>query len=305
MRVILRYCTIFFLIGFIFDTILYFIDNKLLLVVLNISSILTIIVSVVLYFNKKIDAANTIFILLLSIALNVCASMICESLYVTAESREIILLNMSIYMVPIILSALIKYRSAPIWLTIVGLLSYTAASLLIGDMSLLERLPILALIFVGVPIALVNVLDVTKSIAEENAKVTRQREELLRLLDMEPEQLQLVESGSMSKKSAAKILDKMDSRMRNLLVDRVKNVINSEERVVAALKSKYPTLTASELEICRFVVEGKSVSEICEIRHVSTSTVTSIRSRLRKKLGLAHGESLQSYLQSIVNAAEI
>ena len=50
------------------------------------------------------------------------------------------------------------------------------------------------------------------------------------------------------------------------------------------------------------LVDDKTVSEICEIRHVSPSTVPSIRSRLRKKAGLRPEESLKSHLKSVVNA---
>ena len=90
--------------------------------------------------------------------------------------------------------------------------------------------------------------------------------------------------------------------MRDTLVSQVKHVIHSEEMVREAIRERHPELTDAETEVALLIVADKTVSEICEIRHVSPSTVTSIRSRLRKKAGLHPGESLKSHLKSVANA---
>ena len=60
----------------------------------------------------------------------------------------------------------------------------------------------------------------------------------------------------------------------------------------------------AELHICVLIVMGKTVSDICYIRNVSQSTVTSVRCQLRKKFGLRKDEILQYHLRSVVyNAA--
>ena len=86
------------------------------------------------------------------------------------------------------------------------------------------------------------------------------------------------------------------------LVSQVKHVIHSEEMVREAIRKRHPELTDAEAEVALLIVKDKTVSEIYEIRHVSPSTVTSIRSRLRKKAGLRPEESLKSHLKSVVNA---
>lgn len=75
---------------------------------------------------------------------------------------------------------------------------------------------------------------------------------------------------------------------------------DTRKEVTRIMKTLYPALTRSELNICWLVVTGKSVSEICHIRHVSSSTVTSTRSRLRQKLGLEKNEILQDFLTAII-----
>ena len=95
-------------------------------------------------------------------------------------------------------------------------------------------------------------------------------------MNIEAERFKLI--GAHGTREAAKLMDELDAKVRDTLVSQVKHVIHS------------------------LIVKDKTVSEICEIRHVSPSTVTSIRSRLRKKAGLRPEESLKSHLKSVVNA---
>ena len=97
-------------------------------------------------------------------------------------------------------------------------------------------------------------------------------------------------------------MDELDAKVRDTLVSQVKHVIHSEEMVREAIRKRHPELTDAEAEGALLIVKDKTVSEIYEIRHVSPSTVTSIRSRLRKKAGLRPEESLKSHLKSVVNA---
>ena len=129
-----------------------------------------------------------------------------------------------------------------------------------------------------------------------------QQEKLINFFDLDSEQLQLIKTNNMTREDTFRLLEKMEERLQEKIVDYAKNLVKNEEEIIAALKKTHPDLTFTELQLCCFIVRGKTVAEICDIRNVSASTVTSVRSRLRTKLGLKKKESLQGYLKTVVHA---
>lgn len=72
-----------------------------------------------------------------------------------------------------------------------------------------------------------------------------------------------------------------------------------EDKYADDIRRKHPKLTARELKICNYVVEGKECREIADLMNVGTSTITACRCRIRRKLNLPKGRSLKVYLDSI------
>jgi len=174
------------------------------------------------------------------------------------------------------------------------------SAILIGDEKLFLCMPILMLIYTGAPIALKSIVILSRRLEREKIEITREKSEFLRIMNIEAERFKLI--GAHGTREAAKLMDELDAKVRDTLVSQVKHVIHSEEMVREAIRKRHPELTDAEAEVALLIVKDKTVSEICEIRHVSPSTVTSIRSRLRKKAGLRPEESLKSHLKSVVNA---
>lgn len=59
---------------------------------------------------------------------------------------------------------------------------------------------------------------------------------------------------------------------------------------------KFPTLSEAEIEVCRYVAGGKTVSEIAIITGKSISNVSTVRGNIRKKIGLARETDLRTFL---------
>ena len=62
------------------------------------------------------------------------------------------------------------------------------------------------------------------------------------------------------------------------------------------LKNKHPNLTNSELRFCAYLRIQLSSSQILEILNISKEGVRKTRYRIRKKLGLDKGDSLEDYI---------
>ncbi len=252
------------------------------------------------YAAGKTDSDIALFANMLIVTLNLAVSIVYEGIVNGPDASFTVLLGMCICALPIIMASLTGIRAAPVIITLIIICSYSVSAILIGDEKLFLCMPILMLIYTGAPIALKSIVILSRRLEREKIEITREKSEFLRIMNIEAERFKLI--GAHGTREAAKLMDELDAKVRDTLVSQVKHVIHSEEMVREAIRKRHPELTDAEAEVALLIVKDKTVSEICEIRHVSPSTVTSIRSRLRKKAGLRPEESLKSHLKSVVNA---
>ena len=69
------------------------------------------------------------------------------------------------------------------------------------------------------------------------------------------------------------------------------------------LVRKHPDLTRGEIKFCSMLKMSLSTKELANMMNVTPAAVTKKRYRLRKKLGLASGLSLEQYLLSGLTAS--
>ena len=65
------------------------------------------------------------------------------------------------------------------------------------------------------------------------------------------------------------------------------------------LSKSFPSLSHTELEVGRLVVEGKTLSEIAVIMGKSTTNISTVRGNIRKKLNLLPNENLEEKLKEL------
>lgn len=65
------------------------------------------------------------------------------------------------------------------------------------------------------------------------------------------------------------------------------------------LKEKHPDLSETELRLCAYIRIGMSAKEIAQMLSIQPETVNTSRYRIRKKLKLASGMSLENYLRAL------
>ena len=294
------YSSIFFAAGLTYDIVLYTLDAKWFLLAANTAALLMMGAVFAVYAAGKTDSDIALFANMLIVTLNLAVSIVYEGIVNGPDASFTVLLGMCICALPIIMASLTGIRAAPVIITLIIIRSYSVSAILIGDEKLFLCMPILMLIYTGAPIALKSIVILSRRLEREKIEITREKSEFLRIMNIEAERFKLI--GAHGTREAAKLMDELDAKVRDTLVSQVKHVIHSEEMVREAIRKRHPELTDAEAEVALLIVKDKTVSEICEIRHVSPSTVTSIRSRLRKKAGLRPEESLKSHLKSVVNA---
>lgn len=70
---------------------------------------------------------------------------------------------------------------------------------------------------------------------------------------------------------------------------------NSKE---TKLKGSFPGFTPTELKVSALVLQGKKLSEICILMDKNENNVNTVRSHIRKKLGLKPNEDLRKALMN-------
>ena len=284
------YSSIFFAAGLTYDIVLYTLDAKWFLLAANTAALLMMGAVFAVYAAGKTDSDIALFANMLIVTLNLAVSIVYEGIVNRPDASFTVLLGMCICALPIIMASLTGIRAAPVIITLIIICSYSVSAILIGDEKLFLCMPILMLIYTGAPIALKSIVILSRRLEREKIEITREKSEFLRIMNIEAERFKLI--GAHGTREAAKLMDELDAKVRDTLVSQVRE----------AITKRHPELTDAEAEVALLIVKDKTVSEICEIRHVSPSTVTSIRSRLRKKAGLRPEESLKSHLKSVVNA---
>ncbi|MBB3698501.1 hypothetical protein KMW28_15935 [Flammeovirga yaeyamensis] len=77
------------------------------------------------------------------------------------------------------------------------------------------------------------------------------------------------------------------------------NIFVQYDRFFKALSEKHPNLKEGDLKLCGYILVNKSSKEIAPLFNITERSVELKRYRLRKKLGLEKGVTLQDYLKSI------
>ena len=98
----------------------------------------------------------------------------------------------------------------------------------------------------------------------------------------------------------------------NILGDKAQqNVINNVKAIMTAnaterqkMEVLFPELTPTQISISRYILSDKSVSEICLLMNKTESNITTQRSSIRKKLGLAATDDLKAELMKRINSRE-
>ncbi len=93
------------------------------------------------------------------------------------------------------------------------------------------------------------------------------------------------------------LIERLSPEMRERIVNRASQQLRKEELDDLAWDLICAELTKSEKEICRLILEGKTLKEIgCQLNKTE-SNITSQRSHIRKKLGMSRTDNLQRTLE--------
>lgn len=117
--------------------------------------------------------------------------------------------------------------------------------------------------------------------------------------------LQLCRSKNPKDQELVDFISQLDERAEENLIRAVEKRKAERMLEIENFASLCPTLTPTELEVCRLVVAGKTLSEIARIMDKNTNNISSVRIHIRKKLALKPSDDLRMVLTAHIKQSRI
>ena len=128
-------------------------------------------------------------------------------------------------------------------------------------------------------------------------------DQILHVFNMRKSELMALLKLAKSKDSVALYDKEVMGQLEEKTLRNIIKVANQIECIYANqrkdMRERYPMLTPTELDICRLVEQGYTISEISNILGKTASNVSTVRGNIRKKLGLGQDEDLRNALMNL------
>ena len=191
-------------------------------------------------------------------------------------------------------------RQISVLLGIATLFIYILCSWITGDELLNSFIVVFILVFLFTSVIGVWVANSMGQLEHENEEYKKGEKELLHILRLKRDEVRAfvaLASEKYSHDGTKVLLEQLDTKSKLNLLTNVEEYLKTRNTDLEIIEQKFPELTPSEREICRLILQGKKLYDICRILGKNESNINSQRANMRKKLGLQPADNLQKALQ--------
>lgn len=253
-----------------------------------------IIILQILFWTNTLSTKASVYIFFTAIAIKLSA----ESLYELSTTGVYgihILGNLNIIL--ILASVAIAMRLSKLTITIITILTLSLTIFCITS-PLHHILRAMRIFFVGYMFILYIIIFDSKNATKGLRMPNRITKEEQSAIDM------LINLNKSDKEKVYSLLSRLSSTHQEELLNNIKDYYHQQYIETINLLSICPSLTPSEVEICKLILIGKSLKEICFTLHKTPSNITSQRTHIRKKLNLVKQDDLRTSLMVLLNKAK-
>lgn len=263
---------------------------------------LTVGITVFVCYGKKILTLKTaLSVLLVSTQLETSAEMLVCALAPSAYHMQLIVANLVLSVVLTMLAELAYLRSLPTALSLVSMGSYTLCLLVTDSPSLKNFYILFVIVFFATCLLGEKLIRNIQKLERENAELRYDEKELLDFLRLNKEQVKAYIGFSRTEspgvEDAERLLELLDERSQRNIIRTVTDYLREKQTSLDRIAGALPELSLSEREICRLILQGKKLGEICHLLGKTENNVTAHRGHIRKKLGLTPQENLKEALE--------
>ena len=253
-----------------------------------------IIILQIFFWTNTLSTKASVYIFFTAIAIKLSA----ESLYELSTTGVYgihILGNLNIIL--ILASVAIAVRLSKLAITIITILTLSLTIFCITS-PLHHILRVMRIFFVGYMFILYIIIFDSKNATKGLRMPNRITKEEQSAIDM------LINLNKSDKEKVYSLLSRLSSTHQEELLNNIKDYYHQQYIETINLLSICPSLTPSEVEICKLILIGKSLKEICFTLHKTPSNITSQRTHIRKKLNLVKQDDLRTSLMVLLNKAK-
>lgn len=253
-----------------------------------------VIILQILFWTNTLSTKASIYIFFSAIAIKLSA----ESLYELSTTGVYgihILGNLNIIL--ILASVAIAVRLSKLAITITTILTLGLTIFCITS-PLHHILRVMRIFFVGYMFILYVIAFDSKNATKGLRMPNRITKEEQSAIDM------LINLNESDKEKVYSLLSRLSYTHQEELLNNIKDYYHQQYIETVNLLSICPSLTPSEVEICKLILIGKSLKEICFSLHKTPSNITSQRTHIRKKLNLVKQDDLRTSLMVLLNKAK-
>lgn len=143
----------------------------------------------------------------------------------------------------------------------------------------------------------------TRRMARENRAMKEEEDALYSLFSLDREQVKAyvrLAERELPEDKVAALFEILGDQAQQSVFYNMEKYFHAKRFSEETIGKVFPELTPSEREVCRLVLQGRKLGDICRILQKNESNVTSTRSNIRKKLGLGAGDDLRTALLKVV-----
>lgn len=257
-------------------------------------------VFLVLYYRRKISITICFaaFIIIGQTILSV--EMIYCAFQRTLYYDMLIMANMVLLSLNALVATAGMMKRVSVLLGISTLSIYILCAWLAGDEILGSFIIVFVQVFLFSSVIGVWVANSMGQLEHENEDYKKGEKELLHILRLKKDEVKAFVALASEKHSSdgtQMLLERLDTKSKHNLLANVEAYLKTKNTDLEIIGQKFPELTPSEREICRLILQGKKLYDICRILGKNESNVNSQRANMRKKLGLQPADNLQKVLQ--------
>ncbi len=253
-----------------------------------------------LFFYGKINAASSLSMCTILSQIMLTVEMIYLAIAPTTYHVMIIIANTVMLAMNTMLSMAALLKRNTLILGIATIATYIACMLLAGSTALQAFFPLFVIAFSVVAGAGYLVAKSTVQLNQENLQLKQGEAELLHILRLKRNEVKAfisLASQRCSHDGTRLLLERLDKKSRHNLIANVEELLLTRATELDTVEKAFPEFTPSEREICRLILQGKKLGEICVALCKNESNINSQRANMRRKLGLLSSDNLQKKLQ--------
>lgn len=266
---------------------------------ISLTMLLAALMVGVLFFLGKIGAGKALAYAGPIVSVTQSAAMLYIAVYMP-NTVHYIVFNSLIILVCVLFMSICFLNKAAIFAAMCNILTMTGAWIIVRSEILLQFILLIDGISIFIPLMFILIYKNMQQLQDENSAMRKIEAELLNIFRFNRKELEAYIKICGDKKPKDKdydrFFDMLDQRTQRNIINAVTHKLATEQSIKTDLRQLFPTLTETELEVTRLILEKKQLSEICAITDKTESNICATRSHIRKKMGLSSSDNLYDAL---------